>query len=169
MSSTTECVQWCCGLFWQSCDYLHFPPLDLGQCPGWLQRYQNLELHKDPPIRQSLWGCQSVSLCVCVCVPSRPSPFLYEKVSFTSTCAHASSGRSSFADRWKPQAQCCGSRYGTPPPVSLTLSSQSSPSTHPSSFPHLLSPAERTALVLLRQAPEPGCRRWKPPFIKRQI
>lgn len=24
MSSTTECVQWCGGQFWQSCDYLHF-------------------------------------------------------------------------------------------------------------------------------------------------
>lgn len=33
---TTECIQWHCGHFWQSDDYLHFNPLGLGQRPVWL-------------------------------------------------------------------------------------------------------------------------------------
>lgn len=70
-----------------------------------------------------------------------------------STCAHASSSRSSFADRWKPQAQCRGSRYGTPPPayVSLLLSSLSSPPTLPS-----------FAFALTKQKEEPRCCAGRP-------
>lgn len=69
-----------------------------------------------------------------------------------STYSHASSSHFSFADRWKPQAQCWGSRYGTPPPahVILLLSPRSSPST-------LLSSA-----FALKQKEQPHCCAGRP-------
>lgn len=70
-----------------------------------------------------------------------------------STCTRASIGRSSFADRWKPQAQCWGSRYGTPPPTRVSLMLSLGVLHPPTPPPHLLLPSRKSSLSVAQAGP----------------
>lgn len=68
-------------------------------------------------------------------------------------------------------AELGGSLYGTPAPAHFSLSSCPLRLLRPPSllFYICAHQAEITALASYGQAQEPGCRRWKPPFFKRQM
>lgn len=161
-----------------------FGPLDLGQRPGWLQR--NLEMHKAPR-RRCLWGSACLSACVSPrSVITTPQPqkkkiknnarwwclwaLVRTHQSESSICVCCTP----LADRWKPQAQRWGSLFwSTLPPASFTPPSPSCPPPNTSlpffPLPLCTHQAEIKASISQSQAPEPGCRRWKPVTTRRQI
>lgn len=126
--------------------------------------------------------CLSVSLCATPLCHHQPLTtkkvcFYACMMMFMSTRVHISISVfcvycTPLADRWKPQAQRRGSLFEAPPhPPPLCTPQLVLPLSHSFSLVPLRSPSRKKASILHRQAPEPGCRQWKPSSVttKRQI
>lgn len=142
---------------------------------------------QSPAQAMSLRICLSVSLCVTPLCHHHPSTTKKKKKNARWWClwalvrTHQSESSicvccTPLADRWKPQAQRWGSLFwSTLPPASFTPPSPSCPLPNTSlpffPLPLCTHQAEIKASISQSQAPEPGCRRWKPASVttRRQI